>query len=183
MAKRKMVDRAAQAIKRTWGDVTVTDAKENLRVFIRPSDVKKAKRKDPARCAFANACKRTFGSSKVLFFRRVAYVELKDQKGKRHVERFILSDGMRELIESFDQGKPIIPDAGFLLKRPCPAKTLEAERKYQRERQFRKRMAKLVGKLDEKTPPPRKPKPLLKDFEVRSGTGSVHFVKKPARAK
>lgn len=91
-------------IKRHWGDVEVIDAEKDLRVFIQPQDLRSAKAKDPGCCVFAQACKRQFAASKVLFWRSVAYVELPGPDGRRRVERFYLSSEMRDLIENFDKG-------------------------------------------------------------------------------
>jgi hypothetical protein len=120
VTRAKGKDRAAREIERLWGDLEVVDAKKDLRIFIRPEDVKKATRKDPGACVFAQACRRCFGATKVLIFRSVAYVELPDEGGARKVERFVLHPCMRDLVESFDRGKGVIPDRGFLLKAPSP---------------------------------------------------------------
>lgn len=177
---RRANDAVAEAIKREWGNIPVVEAKHDLRVFIKPEDVKGATRKDPGRCVFANACRRTFGSDKVLFFRRTAYVELRAEDGSRRVERFTLGEGMRDLIELFDTGQPVIPEAGFLLKAPCKSRRLDEMRQYQKERQKNRTKSLILG-----TSTPEKKtheknggaKGLTKDFQVRSGTGAVHFIK------
>jgi hypothetical protein len=168
-------DRASEIIQRTWGDVPVLDATENLRVFILPEDTVGAVRKDPGCCVFARACQRTFGATKVLFFRSVAYVELPDDAGKKRVERFTMTPGMRKLVEAFDAGKSVIPEGGFLLKAPTYSRTFEhsrAKKTAQRERQ------KLLGKAERKGNAGSgryEDAPLVVDLSVRSGTGAVHF--------
>ncbi len=132
-------DKALVEIQRLWGDAPVVDATKDLRVFILPDDAEGAVRRDPGCCVFARACQRSFGSTKVLFFRSVAYVELPDDEGNVRVERFNMTPKMRSLVEAFDRGEGIVPRAGFLLKRPSKAKRLDVERDRNRERMQRQR--------------------------------------------
>ncbi len=178
----QMSDVAGQHIRRTWGDVDVVDAKKDLRLFISPEDVDRATKKDPAYCVFAQACRRTFHATKVLFFRSVAYVELPDDKGTRRVERFVMGDSMRDLVESFDRGEGIIPEGGFLLRRPMPCERLDSETKARSNRKANARR-KLEGQRE---PGPGigqgrgkyRDQPLLVDLEVRNGSGAVQFFNK-----
>jgi hypothetical protein len=183
MAKRvsqKVKTPAHEEINRHWGDVEVVDAKKDLRVFIKPEDVKAAKVKDPGACIFAQACKRQFAATKVLFWRSVAYVELPGPDGKRRVERFQLSPQMRDLIESFDKGKDVKDFAGFELKATVNSRSFAGQLKKNRARRERQRQALLngvatnrrngaqgVGKFS---------KPAIAvDLEVRDGKGRVQF--------
>jgi hypothetical protein len=151
-------DKAATEIRRVWGDLDVVDAKSDLRVFILPEDVAKATPKDPAACVFAQACRRTFGAKKVLFFRTVAYVELPDDHGKRRVERFIMNSSMRDLIDRWDRGKDIIPDGGFLLRAPSRANTFDAERVRKQQEKARAHQRSLDGyRMETKKPEPASP--------------------------
>lgn len=179
-ARSKHKDEAQQHIVRLWGDVEVVDATKDLRVFIRPEDVASATRKDPGCCVFAQACKRTFDASKILFFRSVAYVELPNEDGRRRVERFFLNKGMRELIESFDRGEPVIPEAGFVLKAVPRMRKLENRRKYKKELDRRRLRGEAVGgeKRGRQGEGKYAESPLIIDMAVRSGTGAVHFTKK-----
>ena len=151
MAKRKGTlscrkTKSYDEIKRHWGDVEVVDAAKDLRVFIQPEDVSSATAKDPGCCVFAQACKRQFAATKVLFWRSVAYVELPGADGRRRVERFSLSPDMRELIENFDKGNAVATVAGFELKRPVPSETFAAKsRRNKEQHQKRKRKALLKG--------------------------------------
>jgi hypothetical protein len=172
--------RSLAEIKRVWGDIEVIDAPKDLRVFIQPEDVRKATKKDPGCCVFAQACKRQFAATKVLFWRSVAYVELPGRDGKRRVERFILSSEMRDLIENFDRGRDVTGLAGFELKRPGPSRTFEgnAARHKRRRETMKKALLKGTRKLpkrgsqgDGKYSKPS----LVVDLEVRNGSGRVHF--------
>lgn len=178
--QRTMLDLSAQHIRRTWGDLPVVDAEKDLRVFIAPEDVAKATKKDPGYCVFAQACRRQFHATKVLFFRRVAYVELPTESGERRVERFIMGDGMRPLIESFDRGQGVIPKAGFLLRAPGPAHRFEAKK----AKSKRDRETTLRRKLEGRSTPSRGiskeggkagNSPIWVDLSVRNGSGAVHF--------
>ena len=181
-------DAAGQEIRRLWGDAEIHDAKKDLRVFIAPEDVAGASRKDPAYCVFAQACRRTFHATKVLFFRSVAYVELPDSKGKRHVERFVMGEGMRPLIESFDRGKGVIPEGGFVLKAPTPGHRLDRLRMKSREQNLRHpgshRKPKGTAAPARRAPGPGQGKgkfrdgPLAIDLSVRNGTGAVRFARR-----
>ena len=177
--------RSLTEIRRVWGDVDVVDAPKDLRVFIQPEDVNKASKKDPGCCVFAQACKRQFAATKVLFWRSVAYVELPGPSGKRRVERFILSSEMRDLIENFDKGNQVATLAGFELKRPGPSRTFEGNAaRHRRTRELkRKALIKGVRKGDKRgnQGDGRYSKPsIVVDLEVRNGSGRVQFKKELA---
>jgi len=171
-------------IKRHWGDVEVIDAEKDLRVFIQPQDIRSATAKDPGCCVFAQACKRQFAASKVLFWRSVAYVELPGPDGKRRVERFTLPSEMRDLIENFDRGNKVAEVAGFELKRPRPTETLEGKLKKNRAWKERHRKALLNGTARRNSGSQGKGKyskpAIVVDLEVRDGKGRVQFKNTPA---
>lgn len=177
--------RSLNEIKRMWGDVEVVDAQKDLRVFVQPEDVKKATKKDPGCCVFAQACKRQFAATKVLFWRSIAYVELPGPDGTRRVERFTLSPEMRDLVENFDQGNYVATDAGFELKRPRPSRTFEGNTARHRRYRAVKRKALIKGvRKGEKQANRDKVKKsttsIVVDLEVRNGTGRVQFKKETA---
>jgi hypothetical protein len=120
-------DRARREIERGWGDTPVVDAKDNVRIFITPEDLNGAITNHPAQCVLARACQRMFGTDKVLFFKRTAFVGLPDELGIERVERFMLGETVREVIRTFDRGEPIIPHAGVMLLAPSPSEKLEAK--------------------------------------------------------
>lgn len=181
-------DKLTIETKRLWGDAPVVDAGHELRVIIQPCDVASATVKDPGCCVFAQACKRSLGARKVLFLRTVAYVELPNADGTMRVERFELPKIMRELISNFDQGKDVLPKAGFVMKPPTPANRLDAKVARDRFRTRRNKDALLKGKRTgaEKAAGSRgkdlKELMVLVDVEVRNGKGMVHFSKNAAAA-
>jgi len=171
---------AMKEIRRHWGDVEVVDAEKNLRVFIQPEDVRSATQKDPGCCVFAQACKRQFAATKVLFWRSVAFVELPGPKGGRRVERFELSPQMRDLIDNFDRGNKVQELAGFELKRPRPSQTFEGMARRKREAHARRKQALILGTRQStkkgRQGEGRYSKPVrVVDLEVRNGTGRVQF--------
>ena len=171
-------DKGAQMIKRLWGDVDVVDADHELRVTILPEDQKKATRKDPTCCVFAQACKRTFGATRVLFLLRYAYVELPNDDGASRVERFAMPPKMRALVEDFDKGRTVLPKGGFVLKPPAPSQRLDAlaKRSSQRHAAAKKRL--LNGKTEaDPNRNPHKTRAITVDLDsqVRNGKGMVHF--------
>jgi hypothetical protein len=174
-------DKAAEEIKRLWGDVRVTDATRELRIFMNEDDVRAAVRKDPAHCVFANACRRLYGSSKVLFFRTVAYVELPNEDGTIRVERFSMPRTMRAMVDAFDRGEGVIPKAGFVLKPPTPGRTLAHGTKKNKKRKMKRERQMLLGEASQGIGTGMgkyRDKPIAIDLAVRSGTGAVHFTMK-----
>lgn len=172
-------DLAGKEIKRLWGDAPVTDATADLRVFIKPEDVEGAVRQDPSCCVFARACKRLFGSTKVLFFRSVAYVELHTESGDVRVERFMMPETMRHLVETFDRGEGVIPQGGFLLKKPRKSETLDSastKRKVRKMRAAAGSKSSILGeRVGGESPQWSTSKPIFADLTVRNGSGAVHF--------
>jgi hypothetical protein len=174
-------DRHIARVRRLLGkDVEIIDAKRELRVFIRPEDLAKAVIRDPGECVFAQACKRQFGAGTVFFWRSRAFVELPGEDGVRRVERFVLPKEMRKLIEDFDSGRTIIPEAGFLLNAPTESQTLEHERirrrprrRLEREREEAKK--RLLGTTTPRVSEAGKPTRLRDRLIIRSGAGQVHF--------
>ena len=151
MEKKQKATKASVEIReefrRLSGGLEVVDAEQDLRVFIRPSDVQDAKRKDFENCVFANACRRLFDSTFVLFAKSVAYVELVGQNGVRRIERYQVDPEMRRLIEAFDRGEPFSDQAAFVLRKPRPSYTLEGKRlQKQKRRQLVKSAAGRVNK-------------------------------------
>jgi hypothetical protein len=173
--------KAYEEIKRHWGDVEVVDAPKDLRVFVQPEDVKSATRKDPGCCVFAQACKRQFAATKVVFWKAVAFVELPGPDGTRRVERFLLPPDMRYLIENFDRGNSVVDFAGFELKAPSASQTLAGQSEYKKRRKKTAlvkgtRTSQKRGIQGEGT----YSKPaIVVDLEVRNGSGRVHFKKEP----
>ena len=118
---------------RFFRGLPVVDADEPLRIILNNADIKNARKLDPNNCAFAQACRRLFDSHAVLFLRRTAYVELPDSKGKRKVNRFIISPEMASRIAEFDKtGK--CDEGGFILNPPNASKKLGLAAAYERKR-------------------------------------------------
>ena len=179
MSKIVRNDKVSVEIKRHWGNIEVIDSVRDLRVFIQPQDIASATEKDPGCCVFAQACKRQFAATKVLFWRSVAYVELPGQDGIRRVERFQISPQMRGLIEAFDRGLPVVPEAGFELKRVRDSERFEyreQKKKASKARALLKGTSSGKRKGDQGKGAFSKPA-LVIDLEVRNGSGRVQFKK------
>lgn len=157
-------------LERTFGGLPVIDATENLRVFVNKEDIAKSVRSDPKRCVYAQACKRLFGATTILFLRSVAYVDLPDENNVRSINRFTLTANVRKKIEEFDKTGKAHP-GGFLLVAPPATMTLEG----QRERWHKRK---------DNTKSGRKLSPYIRGDAIeavaadyRLGTGMVHFTK------
>jgi hypothetical protein len=154
--------------KRSSAGIPIVDAKNALRVFINADDIKTAVRKDPAHCAFSNACRRLFGSHSVVFFRTLAYVELPSGKRGRRIERFTLTDETRRLIVAFDRRGKISEDGYALLP---PSKSMTLEGRMEKDRTYRESGGKRAA--EEK----RAGRPVKKEpAGIRSGKGIVQFI-------
>lgn len=98
------------------------DAKKPLLVTVKTGDIRKAKKKDPQNCGFAQACRRENPKAEaVFFFRSSAWV----QEGKT-IKRYLLPTSMQKEIVAFDRGAPFDP-GHYELKAPSPSNTLEAQ--------------------------------------------------------
>ncbi len=190
MVKKQVVrvhkDAASREITRLWGDVPVVDAKKDLRVFITPSDVESATRKDPGACVFAKACSRSFGCKRVLIYRATAYVELPSENGALKVERFTLTPAMRSLVEAFDKGEIVIPAAGFVLRAPSKSQTLDGIRKNWHRNGLKNRARKRATRRQLLGESAKSEKAYCADpihGIVRNGTGAVHFIPTKKKAE
>src|SRR6188474_2774565 len=83
-------------LKQWFGNLPVVEAKRELRIQPSLRDIRGAVKQDPERCVFSRACRRQLGANTAVFFRTRAYVDLLDEDGKRHIERFNISkDGTK----------------------------------------------------------------------------------------
>lgn len=181
MKKKKTNNNAVtQFTKRMWGDTPVVDATQDLRIVLQPCDLEGAKTKDEQQCVFAKACRRSFGASKAMIWKSVAYVEMPMANGNKRVERYLLSKDVRKKIETFDRHGTMLPAGGFTLKAVPFKKTLEQQSKYLKaHREERKRHMSLFGTAPEvvtRGEIAKSRKTVRKiDFSVRRGTGKTNW--------
>lgn len=167
------------ALHRTFGDLEVIDARHDMRIPVKAVDERKGKRGNPGECAIAQACKRELNSSAVVIYKTRAYVDVLGDDGVRRVERFFLTSAARALVEAFDRGHPIPVDGRwFVLRKPAPGKTLDADV----HRQRRRRAAIRKGTYTPANGKPRKRVTEPRDFEVRNGTGHWQMIQKQVAA-
>jgi hypothetical protein len=104
LVKREVTEmiKTCSSIERIWGGVKVCEARKPLRVFLLPTDIKGAESHDPTNCAFARAVRRMCGG-RAVFLRRTAYIELMQPNGEKRVERFVMPENMRAIVEAFDK--------------------------------------------------------------------------------
>jgi hypothetical protein len=153
---------------RMFEGIPVVDAKKELRIFLNYEDIKTAIRKDPAHCAFSNACRRLYGSHSVVFFRSVVYVEL-PYKGLIRLERFALPKPMRRLIIKFDRTGKASPD-GYTLIPPSKGFTLDHRQKIGQEYSASGRRQEAIELREHR-------KKKKEPADLRSGKGIVQFIK------
>jgi hypothetical protein len=171
------------AIKRVFNDLPVVEAKADIRVAILTRDTRGATKGDPTNCLLARACKRQFGSANALFFRRTAYIEIPDENNVRRVERFMVPEDAYDVLSGFDvDGK--IRTGGFVLRAPRPSERLDAQTRYQAERNRAllngERFIDPVRSAAAKKSRSNR-KALRLQAALRDGHGMVHFVtKEPA---
>lgn len=159
-------------LRKWFGDLEVIEAKRELRVQPNDDDIKNAVKHDPMNCVFSRACQRMWSSTAVVFFGTVAYVDLLDSKGVRHVERFTISADGKRFIREFDAGKVTKP-RGFVLLAPTKSQTAAA--KTLRRKQLRSaRKAVLKGKTTGALRPKRKPTGIRLSV-FRNGMGMAQF--------
>lgn len=153
---------------RFFRGLPVTDALEPLRIVVNKSDLAKARRLDPNNCVFAQACRRLYDSHAVLVLRKVAYVELPDEKGRRIVNRFMISASTSEKIAEFDKTGEA-PEGGFIFNAPSANKRMDAERAYGAK--YKKAVA--AGTHIPKKAPPKSRKVIRTMLGVRDGRGKL----------
>jgi|AntDeeMinimDraft_6_1070357.scaffolds.fasta_scaffold01615_2 hypothetical protein len=171
MSGKNFADKLKDSIKDTFSNLSVIDAKNDIRLVIKQDDIGKAERKSFDNCIFAKACGRQFGSTKVLLMRTVAYIALPDESGEMQIERFTIDRHGQDLIARYDEGEAIEPDASFVFKAPAPSQTL----KYRREYNIKRRKARLNGELKREGEHQKMSTPREIHADVRNGTGLVHI--------
>lgn len=167
----------SQAIKREFEGMEVVDAKTDLPVVVNTAEVLSAagNEKDPENCILAKACRKQLRSSKVLFFRSVAYVQHPGPDGVSRVYRYKVKKAARAIIEAFDRRQAVEGNVLVRLESPRRSDSLDYLReKSKSERVGKKRGASIVGRAAMGGARPFK-KGTAKDISVRSGTGMVHF--------
>lgn len=169
------------ALDRFFHDMPVIDARGHLRLFVTQEDIAEARRRDPEHCVFANACRRLFGSSAILFFRTIAYVDLPDENNVRSVERFYMTPRTQKRIAEFDK-TGVAPPGGFLLNKPSTSRTLEKSLTFSRGYRQRERGAAMAASKEKRAATlkgvaKRRMTLAATATDIRSGNGMVHFNK------
>lgn len=167
----KMGGRFSKAIRRTFEGLSIVDAVTDMALVVRKQDVAAARgsQKDASNCVIAKACRSKLGSSKVVIFRRVAYIELPDADGTRLVKRFFLSDEAAAIVRAFDRGKKVQGEVTVTLKAPNKSNTLDECRK----RSIRRRRAIMSGEVEQFSTETTFPRPRKADLDIRNGSGQV----------
>lgn len=165
-----------QAILQRYIDgLEVKEAENAIRIVTRPVDWERAVPGDPKDCGLARVCQRTFGGE-AIFFRTVAYVQIPDEVGVLHWERFMIPRGpAQDAIRNWDLDNEGTSDAGFVLRPPKSSETAEAQRLASQKH----REAELSGEFVNRSKAAKKAKAnrTVKkgDMTLRDGTGLAQF--------
>lgn len=106
---------------RLYEGLPVVDATKSLKMTITRTDVKHAKKNDPANCAAAIAYKRKLNKEVHIFLTR-AYV-----KENKSWTRYMVPESVSREIISFDRGSDFIP-GDYIIKAPVETQKLGAHR-------------------------------------------------------
>jgi hypothetical protein len=98
----------------------MAEATSNMLIAITNEDYAGAIPNDLQNCALARACRRGFGSSKVVIFGSLAYVDHEDEDGVMKCFRYLLGEKIKACIAKFDKSKGIewLPGNYYLLAIP-----------------------------------------------------------------
>lgn len=168
-----------QTLAREFNGMPVVDAKADLKLVVNSEEVASAigNEKDPENCILALACRRQLRSSKLLFFKSVAYVHHPGDDGVDRVYRYKIGKAARDIIQAFDRKKKVSGNVTVTLQAPGPGHTLDYQNSVQRnwrEKQRKSRKASIVGRVVGGGNRPFK-KGRVKDITVRDGSGMAHF--------
>lgn len=119
------------------------DARTPMILEVLRSDITKARQRDPQRCVFANACRRTDPTAKaVYFFKSTAWVE-----HEKSIVRYLLPPSVEKEIVSFDRSGITAP--GFYQLSP-PSKSERLTEVKKRDRKRKGRHLPGAGKIQRK---------------------------------
>jgi hypothetical protein len=172
-AKRFGAEAASAVRRRTFDGKPIVDAEHNFSLIIRESAVRAArdKQKDAGHCVIAEACRDQVGEDiTVAIFRRVAYVELPNAKGKREVRRFILDPAAASIVAAFDRGRHVRTDVVVTLKAPRDGQRLDAVLARSRRNRENHRIAVINGTISERGGSSHR----VNVMDIRHGAGLVH---------
>lgn len=161
----------------------VRDAEQSILVQPTAGDIERGVRGDPENCAYAQCVKRMLKTSVVFVYHTVAYIEVLNERGDNVLERYVIQDGTKEYLETFDANKNVKP-AGFKLKAPEYSKTLDYKASYSRrarrtgayERWETTRREKKQREASGEKIERRKVKAKKTSGSFRDGTGFVRFI-------
>lgn len=119
----------------TFGpDIVIRDAKEELRIQPIPEDAVNADPKDSFNCFFVHSVKRMYGSTVVIFWKTIAYLDLVDPDGVRRVYRYACNADVMKRTAAFDRGEPFPRGSAIILKPPLGFNKLTIKSRANRKR-------------------------------------------------
>lgn len=136
-----------ETIRRYFGDLPIVDAPADRKIILLPSDFNPEYRRNDMSCGIARGLERN-GCTHTMILHTRGYADFPDEDGNLRVERFLIEDAVKEVLEKFDATGEV--PAGRLtirLKAPRPSQTLEAQRRRGREYSAKRRKAKMKGEI------------------------------------
>jgi hypothetical protein len=132
-----------QYIYKVFGkNIEIREARYPLRLQPIPADMDGADPKDPSNCVFVHTVKRMYGSQVVIFWKHIAYLDMRDNDGIRRVYRFAVTRTGTQRLCKFDHGEPFPLGSAITLMPATKSQTLSAVRK---SAQRRKKQQKQYG--------------------------------------
>ena len=116
-------------IKRVFAGMELIDAKANMYLHAIDKDQIGAIPHDIGNCVFAKTCGRMFGSTRMVFLKRTAYIDMLCEDNIWRVLRFEMSAKIHRSVSQYDvsNGRVFHPGT-YLLLAPSQSSTLDARR-------------------------------------------------------
>jgi hypothetical protein len=134
-------------------DVEIREGELPLRVQPIPEDANGANPRDPSNCFFVHSIKRMYGSQIVIFFKKIAYLDMVDTDGVRRIYRYLVSKEATARLSRFDRGQAFPLGSAIALLKPPKSHTVQGLKhaRITRQKKYEDRRRRLISTLDRKS--------------------------------
>lgn len=116
---RKAMNDVIQYVRDVFGvDVEIVDAKAPISLVPLAIDLEGADPKTPNNCFLVHTARRMFGAKAAVFWKKSAYIDMPDGRGKRVVRRWISSKSITDTVAKIDRGETWIEGSHITLFAP-----------------------------------------------------------------